>query len=272
MTLVKGNSAKEINTSLLAIQKEVDDINRKLDSNTIVSNNNNDIKIDTVLNANSKNAIANSAVYNALNIESITRESQDEYLNEEIKKLKKDVFLIAHPVGSYWSTSEDTDPNIEYGGTWKKITGKFLYAADNETPVGNTGGSKTTILTVDNLPSHSHIFTPKGSLNSTGAHTHTRGTMEITGEFGVLGYTNYVTFSGAFSKVGTNSPGGMTSGEIRSNAKFTASKGWTGATSSNGSHTHTFTGNTTNTSNVGNNKEISNMPPYLSVNTWHRIA
>lgn len=233
--------------------------------------------------------------------------------SDAIADLEKRLFLLAHPKGSYWSTSEDTDPNTTYGGTWEKITGKFLYASDNDIPVGQTGGSKTNILTVNNLPSHNHSFTPsgnvsahthglnnhthsftpKGSLNSTGTHTHTRGTMEITGEFGAMGYTNYVNFSGAFSKSGANSPGGMTSGETRSNAKFRASDGWTGETSSNGSHTHTFTGsagttggssaNTTsttptftgtkgNTENTGSAEAVNNMPPYLSVNTWHRTA
>ena len=287
MTLVKGNSAKEINTSLLSIQKEVDDINRKLDTNIIISgsNNNDDIKIDTTLNGNSKNAIANSAVYNALNIEATTRESQDSYLNEEIDKLRKEIFLIAHPVGSYWSTSDTTDPNVKYGGTWEKITGKFLYAADNDTPVGSTGGSKTNTLTVDNLPSHSHSFTPKGSLNSTGAHTHTRGTMNITSDVGDSNFLSIWTTGTSMSDVTEtfkNSPlyyESLNGYEVQlgnsgsfGRLKFDASRNWTGSTSSNGSHTHTFTGTKGNTENTGSAEAVNNMPPYLACNTWHRIS
>lgn len=247
--------------------------------------------------------------------------------SDAIVDLEKRLFLLAHPKGSYWSTSEDTDPNITYGGTWEKITGKFLYASDDDIPVGQTGGSKTNILTVNNLPSHNHSFTPsgnvsahthglnnhthsftpKGSLNSTGTHTHTRGTMNITSDIGDSNFLSIWTTSEKISETSSilaNSPLYYTefsdsykttigtSGRF-ARLKFDASRNWTGVTSSNGSHTHTFTGSagttggssantasTTptftgtkgNTENTGSAEAVNNMPPYLSANTWHRTA
>ena len=92
---------------------------------------------------------------------------------------------------------------------------------------------------------------PSLSSNSTGAHTHTRGTMNITGSF-ALGdksdayttYTNNLQFgSGAFysdstATYGYNEGGGEATSNI---PKFDASRSWTGATSSNGAHSHTIT-------------------------------
>lgn len=55
--------------------------------------------------------------------------------------------LLAHPVGSYYETSDATfDPNIEWGGTWvEDSAGKVLVAQDSGTfaTVGDTGGAET---------------------------------------------------------------------------------------------------------------------------------
>lgn len=86
---------------------------------------------------------------------------------------------------------------------------------------------------------------------SSGAHTHTRGTMNITGGFR-LGDNNDSNYwarcwatSGAFS--GTNQShifGNYDDGSTEKaigNVSFDASRSWSGATSSNGAHTHTIT-------------------------------
>lgn len=55
--------------------------------------------------------------------------------------------LLAHPVGSYYETSDATfDPNIEWGGTWTEDSaGKVTVAQDSGTfaTVGDTGGAET---------------------------------------------------------------------------------------------------------------------------------
>lgn len=78
--------------------------------------------------------------------------------------------------------------------------------------------------------------------NSTGAHTHSRGTMNITGTFGAESQTSAGPVSGAFSASQTTA--GVhngTTGAYQNTYTFDASKTWTGATSSNGAHTHNVT-------------------------------
>ena len=101
------------------------------------------------------------------------------------------------------------------------------------------------------LPNHTH----SGTTSSNGAHTHTRGTMNITGSVGQAyngtavngGWHNYKNCGGggkgALYLSGTDKGSSCTwsgygdAGLIC----FDASRNWTGATSSNGAHTHTMT-------------------------------
>lgn len=82
---------------------------------------------------------------------------------------------------------------------------------------------------------------------SNGAHTHTRGTMNITGTgMRVSGEIfNNKGCSGAIYASGSNTGGGGENGDRGFNYSggfnFDASRNWTGATSSNGAHTHTIT-------------------------------
>lgn len=78
---------------------------------------------------------------------------------------------------------------------------------------------------------------PPLTASSAGAHTHTRGTMEIKGAVSSGVVEENATFSGAFTR-GSLGQGGTGLGQDYG-LTFTASKGWTGATSSNGAHTHT---------------------------------
>ena len=88
----------------------------------------------------------------------------------------------------------------------------------------------------DTFKSHSHNV----SVSSTGSHTHTRGTMEITGRANVPTENFAGTCDGVFSKI--NSFATVDGhGYTVPGLQFTASKGWTGETSSNGNHTHTVT-------------------------------
>ena len=88
---------------------------------------------------------------------------------------------------------------------------------------------------------------PTITTDSQGAHTHTRGTMNITGSFGIDNSVGIITgnkVSGAFSKNSTQlsrSPSTDTGSGAKYGVDFQASKNWTGATSSNGAHTHTIT-------------------------------
>ena len=121
-------------------------------------------------------------------------------------------------------------------------TGTFRVPDYNVTKRFLQPGSGAGTQIAAGLPQHTH----SGTSSSNGAHTHSRGTMEIKGTFGAL--NEFTTVSGAFTMAngGTRSEGAHTgSAKV---ITFTASKNWSGATSSNGAHTHTMTtGNASNT-------------------------
>lgn len=89
---------------------------------------------------------------------------------------------------------------------------------------------------------------PPLTASSNGAHTHTRGTMEIIGSVYKSGVddegplTGGTKANGAFTvtKNSGNGASGSSDGGAY-NLSFQASRSWTGATSSNGAHTHTVT-------------------------------
>ena len=108
-----------------------------------------------------------------------------------------------------------------------------------------SAGSHTHTITVNSGGAHSHT----ASSNSAGDHTHTRGTMEITGTFGTGASTPSIFIydtAGAFENVGTSGnryAGATTNQDRTSKIKMTASRSWTGSTSSAGAHSHTITVN-----------------------------
>ena len=82
--------------------------------------------------------------------------------NEEISKIKiefkKDLLEKVYPIGSYYWSSSDISPQTLFGGIWKKIQGKFLFASDENHNVGYEGGEEKHCLTIDEMPNHSHSY------------------------------------------------------------------------------------------------------------------
>lgn len=157
-----------------------------------------------------------------------------------------------------------TDPDESYvlcdggsdglGGNVPNLMDKFLLPS-TVAQAGQTGGSLNlsipgvtvngtvgeTVLTVEQMPAHTHT----GSSSTAGAHTHTRGTMEITGAIPVDDHKiRYV--EGAFYQNGNYSNCDNRDSENDSpRASFAASRTWSGETSSGGSHSHTMNLNST---------------------------
>lgn len=159
---------------------------------------------------------------------------------------------------------------------------------------GKNGNEAVGDYLADSFASHKHdvsatsnadigaggTHTHEASTESTGAHTHTRGTMEISGTFdgntddGASGKT------GAFYDSGTsfNGSNGSANGGL---VGFAASRSWSGKTSSSGSHTHTVTVNsngdhthtvTVNTSISESNKGGTETRPKTIVGIYCVIA
>lgn len=70
-----------------------------------------------------------------------------------------DIVDLIYPVGSYFITESENLNTVakvqaHFGGTWVQVTGRFLYGS---TSAGATGGEATHTLTVDEMPSHTHL-------------------------------------------------------------------------------------------------------------------
>ena len=168
-----------------------------------------------------------------------------------------------YPVGSIYISVNNTSPSTLFGGEWEQIQEKFLLSAGDTHPAGTTGGEFTHTLTTAEMPTHNHI----ASSDSTGAHTHTRGTMEIYGAWNRF-WCEHDGTAGAV-QVTRESVGwlGHDVANVNGTADFYASRDWSGATSSNGDHSHTITVN-----NNGSGNAHNNTPPYLAVYMWKRVA
>lgn len=178
---------------------------------------------------------------------------------------------LIYPVGSIYISVNPTNPQVLFGGNWIQIDqGRFLIASGDNYPVKSTGGEATHTLSIDELPAHDHsgTFNGSGTTSSAGAHTHTRGTMNITGVANSPAETYYGSPSGAFYLNGTGASVGGHEFNVQK-LGFDASRSWSGSTSSAGAHTHTFSV-TGSTNSQGGNKPHNNIPPYFAVYMWYR--
>lgn len=220
------------------------------------------------------------------------------------------VLQAVYPVGSIYCSYGNTSPAVLFGfGQWTKIEGRFLLGANSTYSLGSTGGEATVALTVAQLPAHSHSASSassgnhvhaitvnsggwhahSASSNWAGDHAHTRGAMNITGCVGAIGEESGAYETGAFYRTSTLANGHGNGRDYL--VYFDASRSWTGATSSNGAHTHTITVNnggahthgassasagehthSITVSNTGSGQAHNNLPPYLAVNMWRRTA
>lgn len=92
-------------------------------------------------------------------------------IDEAVIKVSQLLDLF-YPVGSIYTSTKNTNPAATLGGTWTQIKDRFLLCAGDSYSAGATGGSATHAHTTG-----SHTLT----IAETPTHTHTRGTMNITG-------------------------------------------------------------------------------------------
>ena len=172
------------------------------------------------------------------------------------------IFDLIYPVGSIYTSVNSTDPELLFGGEWERITGKFLLAA---TDGGASGGnSRADIVAGGTGGEAAHLLKAAESGQKAGStengnatHSHNPNT---TSEY----FVTCATAESNNTRVAYNSSGnrlvdGMTntSTSVFHHRKATDSQ--------NASHAHSITGSDATT-------EHNNMPPYLAVYVWKRIA
>ena len=207
------------------------------------------------------------------------------------RQLKADFLESAYPVGSIYCSVNKTSPEKLFGGTWEALDqGRVLVGAGDKFGAGTTGGEFTHAISSNEMPSHSHAasvtsagghaHTVSGSTSWSGDHAHDKGSMEIWGQFDGNANDNNSVKQGAFRLAATGSYGadGNKGGGI---IDFKASRHWTGWTSTNGRHSHSFS--VTSSSSGGHSHSVtigangggaamSLVQPYLSVYMWKRTA
>lgn len=189
----------------------------------------------------------------------------NEALENAIKELKKYVGTQSpggvtldsvYPVGSiYISVNDNFDPNKVFPGTWVSFgKGRTLVGVDTSDPEfqssEDTGGEKTHVLTVDELPEHNHDVTVENK-------ELTGGVWNFVGQNAKFGPGN--STSGVFSKGGDGTcfyPS-STGKAVGVNDGFML----------NATHDHTAT-----SGNTGSGTAHNNMMPYITVRMWKRTA
>lgn len=148
----------------------------------------------------------------------------------------KTLLDMVYPVGAYYSSSDPTSPAELFGGAWEEIHGRFLFAEDDAHPAGSTGGEEKHTLTVGEMPSHgNHLM--QGRMYEELAEN-------ASNDSSYRSNTLYLPKT-AFASTGNINRGW---------------KDWNGG--------EMYPAGTLK----GGGNPHNNMPPYLAVYTWHRIA
>ena len=216
------------------------------------------VVVDLTLDANSNNAVANSAVVGGL--------------NNKIES--SDIVDLVYPVGSIYMSVNNVDPSTLFGGSWTRLKDTFLlasgdvYSADPSNVVTAQHGEASHALTSSEMPRHTH--TQNSHNHTQNSHYHGCG----DGRAFITQKSNYT------GDVGEKSIKQGTSGTAFTTVAFNSNDNWygtgntSGATATNQSETATnkYTGGTGTSESASDGSAHNNMPPYMSVYMWKRTA
>lgn len=99
---------------------------------------------------------------------------KNESVNNSVKfngKTWSQMLLTIYPIGSIYMSLESTSPASLFGGTWERITGRFLLGGSSDTyTIGSTGGEATHTLSEPELPTlYGHITMHSAETDSKGS-------------------------------------------------------------------------------------------------------
>lgn len=210
----------------------------------------------------------------------------------------KQILLRAYPVGSYYWSENKTSPEELFGGTWKAVEDRFIYAAKHSGSAGETGGVATVALSTSEMPSHthtgpshshglnSHTHSIPSHYHSGPSHSHTmshkhseQGFYTASNEKN-MGLAEGSFFIGRTMVSGTTAEMQAKSGNYSlytSTYSGSTGNGGTGNTgtwsgTSGQASGSTASGGTGNTGSAGSGAAHENMPPYVTAYCWKRTA
>ena len=112
---------------------------------------------------NSNREIVDARVYGSGAISYDTLKLRLDAMQNKIDQMytKDGIVDLVFPIGFVVTLETGIDPNTVWGGKWiRTAKGKFIVglneSEDEFRTVGKTGGEKTHILTINEMPSHSH--------------------------------------------------------------------------------------------------------------------
>lgn len=79
-------------------------------------------------------------------------------LSLTVNDLTNAVNALIPSVGEIYITTSDENPSVKFGGTWEQIKDTFLLASGDIYNAGSTGGEATHILTIEEMPTHTHTY------------------------------------------------------------------------------------------------------------------
>ena len=198
-------------------------------------------------------------------------------LENKVSNLKSEVINEIYPVGSiYMSTEDDTVEKVQnkFGGEWEKYAqGRTIVGvgtltdSDGNAMVytnGQTGGITNVKLSVSNIPSHSHSYTPSGTISSifTGTQVDT-GIQSANHTHSIPALSGYTSTTGAHTHNLPQLWAGNASGSryytIDGYPRSNSSGQYGIDTASSGEHSHTVTtyASTTGTNNVNHTHKVT---------------
>lgn len=165
-----------------------------------------------------------------------------------------------YPVGSIYISADQTDPGTLFGGSWEQVKDRFLLASGDAYDAGSTGGSANAVVV-----NHTHVAQE---------HTHTQASHTHGTNLGDnIGFATYTHNSGVERmKVATNSSSKRYTYGSKSSGSSSASDSGLNWSSGLSEEQPYISGATVQINDTGVDGAGKNMPPYLTVYVWKRIA
>lgn len=163
-----------------------------------------------------------------------------------------------YPIGSIYMSVNNTNPSQLFGGSWTQLQNRFLLGAGTEYSNGTSGGSKDAVVV-----SHTHTQNPH--THTSASHSH--GTVSSE-------HNKFLTYNGnniVINSTARKWPAADTDATVHyvytqdENTNITehVQTGSTSVTIQNGTASNQY---------AGEDGTGKNMPPYLVVYMWKRVA